>query len=312
MLTVYRKRIIIELSNDKGMNIMNIAILYQVKEPPQVGNIRKPMKEGGYSDSGSDLAYELKKNGYNLITPVENPIEKYIGKVKVIGQKCSDVQTYDDKYYTNHILLEHGLDVVNDVSVKSADEYNGDFPCVIKPIRGRGSQGVSVIENKEQLDKVINKLVADKIYGSEFMIEPYLDGDEITVAVFPADSEHKKPYCLPPVSRFNYQNGIAPYSGKVAVSENSKAVENIEEYTDIIHNCEKAYEILGLKAPIRIDCRKNKDGKYLMFDVNMKPNMTMATRVHRQNQDSLMMLAAEKAGYSRIGLIELFLNTAWK
>ena len=58
------------------------------------------------------------------------------------------------------------------------DEYNGDFPCVIKPIRGRGSQGVSVIENKEQLDKVINKLVADKIYSSEFMIEPYLDGEK--------------------------------------------------------------------------------------------------------------------------------------
>lgn len=76
MLTVYCKKIIIKLSNDKGMNIMNIAILYQVKEPPQVGNIRKPMKEGGYSDSGSDLAYELKKNGYNLITPVENSDEK--------------------------------------------------------------------------------------------------------------------------------------------------------------------------------------------------------------------------------------------
>ena len=76
MLTVYCKKIIIKLSNDKGMNIMNIAILYQVKEPPKVGNIRKPMKEGGYSDSGSDLAYELKKNGYNLITPVENPNEK--------------------------------------------------------------------------------------------------------------------------------------------------------------------------------------------------------------------------------------------
>ena len=66
MLTVYCKKIIIKLSNDKGMNIMNIAILYHVKEPPQVGNIRKPMKEGGYSDSDSDLAYELNKNGYNL------------------------------------------------------------------------------------------------------------------------------------------------------------------------------------------------------------------------------------------------------
>ena len=46
MLTVYCKKIIIKLSNDKGMNIMNIAILYHVQEPPQVGNIRKPMKEG--------------------------------------------------------------------------------------------------------------------------------------------------------------------------------------------------------------------------------------------------------------------------
>lgn len=182
--------------------------------------------------------------------------------------------------------------------------------CYKADTRQRQSRRI-VIENKEQLDKVINKLVADKIYGSEFIIEPYLDGDEITVAVFPADNEHKKPYCLPPVSRFNHQNGIAPYSGKVAVSENSKAVENIEEYTDIMITA-KRHMSIGFKAPIRIDCRKNKDGKYLMFDVNMKPNMTMATRVHRQNQDSLMMLAAEKAGYSRIGLIELFLNTAWK
>ena len=76
MLTVYCKKIIIKLSNDKGMNIMNIAILYQVKEPPQVGNIRKPMKEGGDSDSGSDVAYELNKNGNNLIAPVEHPNEK--------------------------------------------------------------------------------------------------------------------------------------------------------------------------------------------------------------------------------------------
>lgn len=76
MLTVYCKKIIIKLSNDKGMNIMNIAILYHVQEPPQVGNIRKPMKEGGCSDSDSDLAYELNKNGYNLITPVENSNEK--------------------------------------------------------------------------------------------------------------------------------------------------------------------------------------------------------------------------------------------
>ena len=51
---------------------MNIAILYQVKEPPQVGNIRKPMKEGGYSDSGSDLARPKPAGQRNRLQPTQS------------------------------------------------------------------------------------------------------------------------------------------------------------------------------------------------------------------------------------------------
>ncbi len=331
---------------------MKIAILYQLHEPPKVGNIRKPMKKGGYSDSGADIAFELKQNGYNVILPVKNPqeennfdwvfsdddngikqamnqgadvlwlntvlygghpIEKYINRgLRIIGQKPSDVQLYDDKFYTNQLLLKHGLSVVNAVVIKSAEEYTGDYPCVLKPVRGRGSQGVFVIKDKESLKSAVNELVHDKIYGTEFMIEPFLSGDEITVAVFPPDDNHKTPYCLPPVLRFNHVNGIAPYNGTVAVTENSKAVANTADYEEIINNCIKAYDVLNLKAPIRIDCRKDASGQYFMFDVNMKPNMTLGSRNHRQNQDSLVMIAARKAGMSRIDLLQAFINTAWK
>ena len=31
------------------------------------------MKLGGYSDSGADIAFELKKNGIIIVTPVNNP-----------------------------------------------------------------------------------------------------------------------------------------------------------------------------------------------------------------------------------------------
>lgn len=55
---------------------MKIAILYQLHEPPKVGNIRKPMKKGGYSDSGADIAFELKQNGYDVVLPVKNPQEE--------------------------------------------------------------------------------------------------------------------------------------------------------------------------------------------------------------------------------------------
>lgn len=41
-----------------------------------------------------------------------------------------------------------------------------------------------------------------------------------------------------------------------------------------MRDCEKAAQIIQAKAPIRIDCRANQEGKYFIFDLNMKPNMT--------------------------------------
>lgn len=42
-------------------------------EPPVADGIKKPMKKGGYSDSGADIAYCLKENGEDVIPPCENP-----------------------------------------------------------------------------------------------------------------------------------------------------------------------------------------------------------------------------------------------
>lgn len=54
---------------------MKCAVLYQAKEPPIIDGIRKPMKKGGYSDSGADIAFTLMKSGIDVITPVDNPNE---------------------------------------------------------------------------------------------------------------------------------------------------------------------------------------------------------------------------------------------
>ena len=41
----------------------NIAILYQCEPPPQKEGAQKPMKLGGYSDSGADIGFCLQENG---------------------------------------------------------------------------------------------------------------------------------------------------------------------------------------------------------------------------------------------------------
>lgn len=285
---------------------MNIAILYQKSEVPVVDGIRKPMKPGGYRDGGADIGYCLKQNGnadINIITPVENPDVKndldwvfpdtkegiataiklgadtlwlntviYKGHpienfkgVYVIGQKPSDASLYDDKFHTNEVLKSYGLPVAKSKIALSAKE----------------------------------------IYGTRFIAEEFLCGNEITVTVMPDGKS------LPAVERFNQKNGIAPYNGDVPVTENSRVIPDDENIISIRKSCEQAYKLLGLKALIRVDCRADESGKYKIFDFNLKPNMTGASRPHRQNLDSLTMIAAREVGISYADLLTKMAMSRW-
>ena len=53
-----------------------VAVLYQACEPPIVNGVQKPKKPGGYQDSGADIAYVLKTNKVDIVTPGPNPDPK--------------------------------------------------------------------------------------------------------------------------------------------------------------------------------------------------------------------------------------------
>lgn len=338
---------------------MNCAVLYQIKEPPERDGLRKPMKKGGYSDSGADIAFTLKKAGINIITPSDDPretedldwvfpddregilsaiskgadifwlntvlydghpIEEFIKKgYYIVGQDPSDVNKYDDKYYTNQMLLNSGLHVVKEQIVDMSTIVNMNFPIVIKPIIGRGSQGVYVVKNEKEYKEKLKKLIHQKIYGKKLMIEPYLCNKEVTISVFlpgkyvvKGEEITKDDYwCLPVVERFNHIDGISPYNGKVAVTENSKAVANDHKLDLLCEECANAAKLFKIKSVIRIDCRQDSNGDYYIFDLNMKPNMTGAGRANRQNQDSLTMIASKAIGWEYRDLLLNMLATRW-
>lgn len=325
---------------------MNIAILYQKSEVPVVDGIRKPMKPGGYRDGGADIGYCLKQNGnskINIITPVKNPdikndldwvfpdtkegietaielgadtlwlntviykghpIEHFKG-IYVIGQEPSDASLYDDKFYTNGVLQSYKLPVAESKISLTAEDFPEHFPCIIKPIRGRGSQGVIKCDTKEKFTNSFNELVAKEIYGTRFIAEEFLCGTEITVTVMPDGTS------LPAVERFNQKNGVAPYNGDVPVTENSRVIRDDENIIAIRKSCEQAFKLLGLKALIRVDCRADESGKYKIFDFNLKPNMTGSSRPHRQNLDSLTMIAAKEVGMSYADLLTKIAMNRW-
>lgn len=348
------------------MNDLKVAILYQAKIPPVIDGIIKPMKKGGYSDSGADIAFALQQNNVEVITPVSEPkinidldwvfpdtevgIKDAIHKganlfwlntvlysahpilkfknsnLFVVGQDPQNAEMFDNKFYANNIIRENLLPVPKSylTSTFGPHRNSSEFPVVLKPIRGRGSQGVMIAHNRQEFDKQVKKFISSKIYGTKVMVEEFLEGTEITITVMPPGKywikckniEQQNYWALPAVNRFGHEKGVAPYSGIIAVVKNSKLLSKTElqsrEIKDIAKKCELTGKIIGARAPIRIDCRKNKAGEYQLFDINMKPNMTGESRNHRKDQDSLTMIAARGIGWSYPDLIKNILSLHWK
>ena len=81
------------------------------------------------------------------------------------------------------------------------------------------------------------------------------------------------------MTRLNHIDGVAPYSGAVAVTRNSRVVTTEEAAEDptygrIVKECEEVSKLIKTTAPIRTDVRRYSDepgSPFALFDVNMKP-----------------------------------------
>lgn len=344
------------------MRRQDLAVFYQSEAPPVIDGIKKPVKPGGYTDSGADIACALKEAGSRVVTPHSSPrsasavdwvfpdsedgfaeayakgartfwlntvlydghpVESQFAKdVRFVGQVPRLVQKFDDKFKTNELLRTEGLPVASSRVIEAAPS-DVTFPCVLKPIRGRGSEGVCVVESEIELRTKISDWLRSEKYGRAFMLEELLPGDEITIAVMPPGEyvfgqraePRERHWALPPVRRSNHEKMIAPYSGSVAVVNNSAvlAEAELEEPTvlAITKACELAAALVGARAPIRIDCRQNAAGEYKIFDLNMKPNMTGTGRPGREDQTSLVAIAARSMGWSFTDLCKNMLQNAW-
>lgn len=236
----------------------------------------------------------------NTVLFAEHPLQTstrltpYESSLKIIGQPPICADRFDDKSFTNDVLRRHGgftlprswtIDdprpnkcedetlqkTLNDAlaSVKPSD-----YPIVVKPVRGRGSHGVKICRSADDLRDHTAYLFNE---SPRVLWEEYLKEEEGTITIMPPSEQRDQHWALPPVTRFNHVDGIAPYSGNVAVTVNSRAVtaqeiESDPAYAIIMRECEAVAGLLQTTAPLRIDIRRFGPGtNFALFDINMKP-----------------------------------------
>ncbi|HEX6643699.1 MAG TPA: ATP-grasp domain-containing protein, partial [Gemmatimonadales bacterium] len=272
-----------------------------------------------------------------------HPLERVPVGTAVVGQLPSLAWRYDDKWRARELLAGAGLPVpralVTDASAGTRDERlrrmaaeGIGWPAVVKPLRGRGSQGVSRVDGPEALESALEALAGATapgpegnvpVYGSRALVEEFLPGEEITVTVLPPGTYRlggiaarmERHWALPPVVREGHDRGIAPYSGVVAVARNSAAMERSAAAAPgiaaALGACEAAGSLIEARAAIRIDCRRSKGGRMTLFDVNLKPNLTGPGRPGRGGAESLVAMAGRAAGWSYPEMMVELLRQAW-
>ena len=152
-----------------------------------------------------------------------------------------------------------GLPVPPTLSVSRASEIG--FPLIVKPRSGRGSRGVSVLRNLEEIAayKVMNRisdestLVAQKLcVGDEYTVLVAADVDGKLAAVIPVKVEQKK---------------------GITIKAQTESDKRIHEYVEKFHAHFKQSGIYN------IQCILTEDGSVMPFEVNPRVSTTFCLGV---------------------------------
>jgi D-alanine-D-alanine ligase len=214
-----------------------------------------------------------------------------------LGADAASSSACFNKWLTVQALREHGVPTPeSNYLVNQQDFYKSKFskkPYVLKVVHGGSSIGVLIVKDphstkQKQIEEIFN-------LDSRVVIEEFIEGTEITVAVLDSTALPVVEIIPPSGGEFDYEN---KYNGKTSEicppanisSEIQKKAQDFAEQAHKIRNC---------RHLSRTDMIVKPDGNLVVFDVNTIPGLT---------DQSLYPKAAAVAGLSMPQLIKRFVE----
>ena len=184
----------------------------------------------------------------------------------------------------------------SDELVKIIEEKFG-LPVVIKAASQGSSIGVSIVENSEDVAEAIEDAFT---FGDEILVEEFIDGRELTVAVYGNADEAE----ALPIIEITTITGRYDYKTKYTKGASTHIVpaELSKKLTEKIQNLAiKAFKICNCSGVARVDMMLSSLNTPYVIEVNSVPGMT---------ETSLVPDAARAAGIEFPELCEKILNLA--
>lgn len=177
-----------------------------------------------------------------------------------------------DKVISSSIFVQNGLRCTFGQVIHKNDNIRQDplpRPYVIKPLHEGSSIGVKLVFEGDNF----NFSDYEWAYGDEVIVERYIPGREIQVAV--VGGKAIGAIEIRPKGRFydyeaKYTNGMAEHIMPAPIAK--------EAYDEALSMAEKAHRLIGCRGVSRADFRyddtENGDGKLYLLEINTHPGMT--------------------------------------
>lgn len=181
---------------------------------------------------------------------------------------------------------------------KNIPQIKIEPPLFIKPLRGRGSAGITeenVIKNLSNLPKVVKK-ITEKI-EQPALVEEFIKGREITVGI----TGYKSPRVLP-ILEIEYNSTITnTYEHKMFDNEIIHCPANFSREVEarIKEVALKAYKALNAKDFARIDMIVNEENIPYFLEINTFAGLTMtSSKGENPVHHGYMGYMAKELGYT--------------
>ncbi len=228
------------------------------------------------------------------------------GMLDLYGTRYTGSQPFalalcQDKIFTKHILLAHGLPTPRFqvfFEPRVTDPLTLDFPLIVKPACEDASGGIdqtSVVHDRDQLVRKLEQVINE--FCPPALVEEFIDGPELHVSVWGNDA----PQVLPAIE-FDFSALPAGYPPLVSYAIKWNPLE--ESYHRVHTRCpaelpleiqrqveeiaKRAYEASWCRDYARLDIRLRENQAYIL-EVNPNPDLTPGVS---------FMDSAERAGYS--------------
>ena len=171
-----------------------------------------------------------------------------------------------DKGVTKLFLRQAGVPFPQGQVAKKGEKIAPHLPCVVKPLCGGSSIGVSIVDKQEDLDAALQEAFR---WEDEVVVEDYVKGREFSVGVI--EGKALPIIEIAPIEGFydyvnKYKAGSAVETCPAEISE--------EKTKEMQGYAEAAAEILGLNTYSRIDFLMNENGDLFCLEANTLPGMT--------------------------------------